>query len=144
MNEGRFKPRFESEDDGSTTARSGTSWRSGSGRRSLKRVSAASIQRTTPKKGIIPLTDGRRHLICVPYDLDNLFAVARNMGIHVRWFHKDHFDVPIRRRVEIEEKCLKVTPRQIVLVIQGRLTYDDIVAHAEETNQCVAYFSLSD
>lgn len=39
-----------------------------------------------------------------------------NLGRH--WFHKDHYDLPINRRVEIESLCLMVSPRTIVRVIR--------------------------
>lgn len=64
------------------------------------------------------LTDGRRHLVCEPYSVENLHEMARDLGIGRHWFHRDHYDIPIRRRAEIEAKCEKVTSRQIVELVR--------------------------
>ena len=66
-------------------------------------------------------TDGKRHLVCKPYSIDNLHTMAYNLGIRPCWFHKDHYDIPIRRKAEIEAQCILVRPRDIVNIIQNRL-----------------------
>ena len=50
------------------------------------------------------LTDGKRHLICEPYSLDNLHKMAEALDIKKCWFHKDHYDIPKKRIDEIESK----------------------------------------
>lgn len=64
-------------------------------------------------------TDGRRHLVCRPYSIENLHRMAENLGINKCWFHKDHYDIPKRRISEIEEKCTIVRPREIIDIIKG-------------------------
>ncbi len=68
------------------------------------------------------VTDGRRHLICLPYSTQNLHFMGAQLGIGRHWFHRDHYDLPVKRRVEIERVCLKVSPRTIVRVINNSQT----------------------
>lgn len=39
-----------------------------------------------------------RHLVCVPYSVENLHAMADALGIKRCWFHADasypHYDIP--------------------------------------------------
>jgi hypothetical protein len=65
------------------------------------------------------LTDRKRHLICVPYSIENLHTMAADLGIGRHWFHKDHYDIPKKRIAEIEAKCDIVTSRNIVTIIRG-------------------------
>ncbi len=64
------------------------------------------------------LTDGKRHLICVPYSVRNLHAMATTLGIKRCWFHRDHYDIPKLRQAEIEARCEIVRPRDILLEIK--------------------------
>lgn len=64
-------------------------------------------------------TDGKRHLVCVPYSVDNLHEMAADLMIGRHWFHKDHYDIPKRRMAEIEAKCIIVTSKTIVKIIRG-------------------------
>jgi len=63
------------------------------------------------------LTDGKRHLICVPYSIENLHQMADDLGIKRCWFHRDHYDLPKRRIKEIEARCEIVSSREIVRII---------------------------
>ncbi|WP_182422296.1 DUF4031 domain-containing protein [Aureimonas sp. ME7] len=66
------------------------------------------------------LTDGRRHLICRPFSIEGLHRMAEDLGISRCWFHggrRPHYDVPSRRRIEIESRCERVTSREIVAII---------------------------
>lgn len=65
------------------------------------------------------LTDGKRHLICVPYSKENLHQMAKKLNIKRCWFHKDHYDIPKKRVAEIEAQCMLVSPKQIVKIIAG-------------------------
>lgn len=65
------------------------------------------------------LTDKKRHLICQPYSIDNLHAMAADLGIKRCWFHKDHYDIPKRRLAEIEAQCEIVSSKDIVRIING-------------------------
>ena len=62
------------------------------------------------------LTDGKRHLICVPYSIENLHRMAEELGINRCWFHKDHYDIPKNRIVEITSKCEVVSSKDIVRI----------------------------
>lgn len=63
--------------------------------------------------------DNARHLVCVPYTIDGLHAMARELGIKRCWFHRNHYDIPARRIAEITAKCEVVDSRTIVRIIRG-------------------------
>lgn len=67
------------------------------------------------------LTDGKRHLICIPYSVDNLHRMADDLGINRCWFHRDHYDIPKRRIEELEAKCERVSSKDIVKIIRASL-----------------------
>lgn len=64
------------------------------------------------------ICDTKRHLICKPYSIDNLHAMAKQLNIKRAWFHKNHYDIPKRRIKEVMAKCLVVTTRDIVKFIR--------------------------
>jgi FMN phosphatase YigB (HAD superfamily) len=66
------------------------------------------------------LCDNARHLICVPYSIDNLHKMAADLGIKKCWFHKDHYDIPKRRIAEITAKCEVVDSREIVKIVRPK------------------------
>ena len=68
------------------------------------------------------LTDGKRHLICDPYSIENLHRMADDLDIKRCWFHKDHYDIPKRRIEEIEARCEIVSSREIVKYTHKRNT----------------------
>jgi Protein of unknown function (DUF4031) len=68
------------------------------------------------------VTDGKRHLVCIPYSTENLHAMAADLGIGRHWFHKNHYDIPKKRMDEISSKCTLVSSKDIVKIIRG--TYD--------------------
>lgn len=77
--------------------------------------------------GPAPLTyvcDGLRHLVCLPYSEENLHRMARELGIGRHWYHpahgRAHYDIPVRRRAEIESKCTRVTGREVLAIISGK------------------------
>ena len=67
--------------------------------------------------------DDTRHLVCVPFSVDNLHAMAADLGIHRCWFHAGashpHYDIPKRRIAEIRARCTVVTPEQILAITKG-------------------------
>lgn len=65
------------------------------------------------------ICDERRHLICVPYSIDNLHLMAEELGIKRGWFHKNHYDIPKERNEEIKKKCRVVSPKLIVEIIRS-------------------------
>ena len=67
---------------------------------------------------LVHFTDRKRHLICLPYSVDNLHKMAEFLGIKRSWFHRDHYDIPKKRIDGIEKKCLFMSTRDMVIVIQ--------------------------
>lgn len=65
------------------------------------------------------LTDRKRHLICLPYSVDNLHKMAEDLGINRCWFHKDHYDIPKMRIKEIEDKCEIVSSKEICKIARN-------------------------
>lgn len=60
----------------------------------------------------IPLTfysDNKRHLVCLPYSVENLHIMANILSIDKCWFHKDHYNIPKKRIDEIQSKTQIVT-----------------------------------
>lgn len=72
------------------------------------------------------VTDGKRHLVCIPYSIKNLHKMAADLGIGRHWFHNTsglaHYDIPKKRMDEISSKCILVSSKDIVKIIRG--TYD--------------------
>lgn len=65
-------------------------------------------------------TDGKRHLVCLPYSLENLHKMADDLQINRCWLHNgDHYDIPKKRIAEITAKCEVVSPKDIVRIIRG-------------------------
>lgn len=68
-----------------------------------------------------------RHLVCIPYSVENLHEMARQLGIKRCWFHNSpghaHYDIPLRRIAEIAAKTTVVSPREILAIMKG--TYSD-------------------
>ena len=63
--------------------------------------------------------DSSRHLICVPYSLENLHLMMDELNINKCWLHNDHVDIPKKRIQEITEKCILVSSKEIVKIIKG-------------------------
>lgn len=65
------------------------------------------------------LCDKKRHLVCEPYSIPNLHAMAEKLGIKRCWYHAGkfpHYDIPKKRYEEISEQCEVVTQREILRV----------------------------
>lgn len=76
---------------------------------------------------MIYLTDKRRHLICYPYSIENLHIMAERLGINRCWFHKNHYDIPKRRKDEIESQCYVVNSKMIVDIIKEKEYINEIM-----------------
>jgi len=63
--------------------------------------------------------DTDRHLVCVPYSIENLHIMVEDLNIKKCWFHKNHYDIPKKRIKEIQEKCSIITSREIVKLIKN-------------------------
>lgn len=68
---------------------------------------------------IKPYCDNKRHLVCIPYSIENLHKMADELGISRCWFHKNHYDIPINRIEEITLKCTLISPKDIIRIIKG-------------------------
>lgn len=65
--------------------------------------------------------DNKRHLVCVPYSIENLHKMADDLKIKRHWFHKNHYDIPVMRKSEIINICGgTVSPKTIVKIIRGK------------------------
>lgn len=62
--------------------------------------------------------DNARHLVCLPYSVENLHRMAEDLGIKRCWFHRDHYDIPKRRIAEITAKCEVVSGRRILEIVK--------------------------
>lgn len=62
------------------------------------------------------ICDNKRHLTCLPYNIDNLHKMADDLGIKRHWFHKDHYDIPMEMIYKIKSKCSVVNTRTIVAI----------------------------
>jgi hypothetical protein len=66
------------------------------------------------------ICDAHRHLICLPYTVENLHRRAKELGIHRGWYHPGanekhpHYDIPKKRVREIMKRCRVVTSKEIV------------------------------
>lgn len=82
---------------------------------------------------LIYVCDDKRHLICVPYSVENLHIMAEQLNIKKHWFHKNHYDIPKRRIDEITKKCKVVNMRLIVDIINRPDLAGDLISSATET-----------
>ena len=67
------------------------------------------------------ICDKHRHLVCIPYSIDNLHRMANILNIKRCWYEKDHYDIPERRIDEITALCEVVRSKEIVKIIKGTL-----------------------
>ena len=65
-----------------------------------------------------------RHLVCVPYTIENLHQMAIELGIKRCWYHPsknhEHYDIPKRRIQEISDKCELISSRDILKIMKGQ------------------------
>lgn len=63
-----------------------------------------------------------RHLVCLPYSVENLHIMAEDLNIKRGWFHNKpnrwHYDIPKSRIEEMKTKCNVVTGKQILSIIK--------------------------
>jgi Protein of unknown function (DUF4031) len=67
--------------------------------------------------------DNARHLVCIPYSIDNLHLMAVNLGIKRCWYHNTsyaHYDIPKRRIIEIQSKCKVVSSKIILKIVKNQ------------------------
>lgn len=68
--------------------------------------------------------DDSRHLICVPYSIENLHKMAENLNIKRCWFHnkkgREHYDIPKKRIIEIQSKCEVISSFEILEIMKNK------------------------
>lgn len=57
--------------------------------------------------------------MCIPYSIENLHKMAKELNISRSWFHRNHYDIPKRRIEEISSKCEVVSSKRIVEIINA-------------------------
>ena len=68
--------------------------------------------------------DNYRHLVCIPYSIENLHKMGKILNIKKCWFHNDkfpHYDNPKRRIDEIKSKCTVVSSKEILKIITNEI-----------------------
>lgn len=70
------------------------------------------------------LTDGKRHLICIPYSIRNLHRMAYCLGIGRHWFHNQkrgfaHYDIPKNSIRTVELHCRIITTKELITIIKS-------------------------
>lgn len=70
---------------------------------------------------LLYLTDGRKNIICLPYSIENLHQMAKELGMNEKYFNKDHYVVPDHMVDEIEDKCGKVSTQTLFLTARNGL-----------------------
>lgn len=70
---------------------------------------------------MIYVADRGRHLVCIPYSVENLHVMADALNIKRCWFHKNHYDIPKKRIDEILSKCAIVDSKTILKIIKGEI-----------------------
>ena len=94
---------------------------------------------------LIYLTDGKRHLICVPYTIPNLHQMAKELGIGAWWFHKNHYDIPLFAQESVEKRCRKIDSKEIVEIIRHPEYASIIIGDEVKGNACPKdYFLMTD
>ena len=67
--------------------------------------------------------DDKRHLVCHPYSIESLHAMADDLGIKRCHYHihpYPHYDIPKTRFNEILSKCTRVVRKEIIYIIHGQ------------------------
>lgn len=57
----------------------------------------------------------------MPYSIENLHIMAKELSIKRCWFHKNHYDIPKRRIEEIKSKCIIISSKEIVKIINANV-----------------------
>ena len=65
--------------------------------------------------------DKYRHLVCIPYSIENLHTMAEDLNIKRCWWHKSHYDIPKKRIKEITVKCNLISSKKILKIINSNV-----------------------
>ena len=67
-------------------------------------------------------SDKHRHLVCYPFSVEGLHAMAVDLKISRHWYHggrHPHYDIPKKRIQEISARTEVVSGRVILRITQG-------------------------
>lgn len=64
--------------------------------------------------------DKKRHLVCLPYTVENLHKMADELKISRDCFHQNHYDIPIDALEEVSKKCVYLNERQMITIISSK------------------------
>ena len=70
------------------------------------------------------LCDDARHLICLPYTIENLHKMAEDLNIHKARYHAGrhpHYDIPKKRIAEITAKCRVISGKELLTIINTKI-----------------------
>lgn len=74
---------------------------------------------------LIYVCDRSRHLVCLPYSVENLHRMADELGLKRCWFHSSsrypHYDMPVKRIEELTSKCRVVSSKELLMIIKNWL-----------------------
>lgn len=93
------------------------------------------MEPSSSKPELTYYSDDDRHLVCIPYSEENLHLMAERLGIKRHWFHRGrlaHYDIPLRRTLEIGAKTIRVTVRQVLSIIKGTFKNNELSASSVE------------
>lgn len=69
------------------------------------------------------ICDDARHIICLPYSIENLHRMACRLGLKRCWFHNHpthpHYDMPKLRIEQITKRCRVVSQRELLALTKS-------------------------
>jgi len=77
--------------------------------------------------------DNYRHLICVPYSIENLHLMAEDLEIGEHFFDKGkikyhpHYDIHSRRIEEIKSKCTIISSKELLTIIKKHIEKHEFI-----------------
>lgn len=80
---------------------------------------------STKNNGLTYFCDKYRHLVCVPFSIENLHRMADDLKIGKHFFEYSahgrlpHYDIPAKRIKEIMQQCRVVSKEDIVNIIKN-------------------------
>jgi len=80
------------------------------------------------KEQLTYVCDHQRHLVCLPYSVENLHRMAGELNIKRHWYHVGgfpHYDIPMKRIGEIQKIATITSAKNIVKIIKGQITHKD-------------------
>lgn len=75
---------------------------------------------------LVFLSDELRHLVCLPFSVPNLFAMADHFGVYRGWVdatnRSPHVDIPLYRMADIRPRTIRIWGRTTLAIIKGECT----------------------